>query len=73
MNEAHEWQDAVVARMEDPLETPPPPYNLEDNNPYSTSILHNPELAELDSGIPYQVRGSISSPIHCLSLLEDWH
>ena len=41
--------------MEVRPETPPPPYNLED--PHTTSISHNPELAELDAGVPYKVRG----------------
>ena len=61
MNENHNWQDAAVAGMEEQPETPPPPYNLEDSNPFSTSNLHDPEQAELEAGIPYQVRGSIPS------------
>lgn len=37
--------------------TPPPPYDFEDIPPYSSSATHDPECVELDSGIPYQVRG----------------
>lgn len=36
---------APIALMDDRPKTPPPPYNLEDSDPHSTSILHNPELA----------------------------
>lgn len=58
MNEAHDLQHAAIADVGERPETPPPPYNFEDSNPFSTSNLHDPELAELESDLPYQVRGS---------------
>jgi hypothetical protein len=70
MNKTHNWQDKAVAPMQDRPETPPPPYNLEDSDPYSTSTLHNPEVTELEAGIPYQVRGSISPPVRCFSPMD---
>ena len=57
MSGSQRWKDTSAAPMENRSETPPPPYNLEDDNPHSTSIVHDPELAELDTGVPYQVRG----------------
>jgi len=63
MNRTHDWQDTAVASIQDRPETPPPPYNVEDSDPYSTSTLHNPEVAELEAGIPYQVRGLISPTV----------
>jgi hypothetical protein len=62
MSDFHELPDTAITPrrdMEDRPETPPPPYNLED--PYTTSISHNPELAELDDGVPYKVRSSFFS------------
>ena len=70
MNGNNDWQDAAVAGMEERPETPPPPYNLEDSNPFSTSNLHDPELAELEAGIPYQVRGSI--PSFAVGVVAKW-
>lgn len=61
MSDFHESQSANILCVEDEPETPPPPYNLEDSNPYHTSLLHNPELTEIDTSVPYQVRGSLSS------------
>jgi hypothetical protein len=63
MHDTHDWQDSAITGMQDRPETPPPPYNLEDSNPHSSSTFHNPELAELKSGIPYQVRGLKSPPV----------
>ena len=70
MSGFHKLQGATVDPMDDRPETPPPPYNLKDRESCSTSILHNPELAELEAGIPYQVRGSI--PSFAVGVVAKW-
>ena len=50
-----------VSDYQDRPETPPPPYNIEDTLLHSTSVSHNPELAEMDAGAPYQIRGPLLS------------
>jgi hypothetical protein len=67
MHDTHDCQDSAITDMQDRPETPPPPYNLEDSNPHSSSTFHNPELAELESGIPYKVRGLKSPPVRYFS------